>query len=195
MENAYSRKPEDGSSPKESRSNYTRTSQRSLEVETQKEDGLGMSDWEPLDDYNKRSNEMCNSIWKYIDKLSEHIKTLPEGQNKQYLEQYRSTLSMMAELAFFSAVSMTEMKNMKEVVYRVLFKEVFGNREIILPYEPKEEETIHGIAKDYNERKPFIDWQRRFLVEEANDLEDSSSDEVGKDLRNKDKRDSDSKDE
>jgi hypothetical protein len=159
-----------------------------------------MSDWEPLDRFNQRSNDMCNSIWKYIDILSEHIKTLPEGQTKQYLEQYKSTLGMIAELAFFSAVTFNEIKSLKDVVFKVFFKEIFGDKVIQLPYEPKKDETLHGIARDYNERKPFIDWQRRFLEEEAKDLEDkdrenNSSEEVGKDLGNKDNRNNDSKNE
>ena len=124
-----------------------------------------MSDWNPLDDYNKRANEMCNSIWKYMDTLSEHIKTLPEGQTKEYLQQYKSTLGMIAELAFFNAVSLTEIKGLKEVVFKVIFREVFGDREIQLPYEPKKEETLHGIARGYKEREPIIDWQKRFLEE------------------------------
>ena len=48
---------------------------------------LVMSDWNPLDEFRNKCNDMCNGIWKYIDTLSEHINSLPEGQSKQYLQQ------------------------------------------------------------------------------------------------------------
>jgi hypothetical protein len=122
-----------------------------------------MSDWNPLDDYRNKCNDMCNSIWKYIDTLSEHINSLPEGQSKQYLEHYKSILSMLAELYFFQAVSLGQIRSMDTGVIRALFKEVFKDRTITLPYEPKEGETLHDIAKSYKENEHNIDWLRKFF--------------------------------
>lgn len=92
-----------------------------------------MSDWDPLKMFHNRANEICSSVWKYMDTLSEHIKTLPEGKDKQYLEQYTSTLGLIAELAFINAATFTRLDSLDQTVYKVLFKEVFGDRTIKLP--------------------------------------------------------------
>jgi hypothetical protein len=95
-----------------------------------------------MDRMRDRSNEMCNSLWKYIDGISEQINSLPEGQTKQYLQQYKSILGMIAELYVFSAVSFGQICSIEETVYSVLFKEVFGDRSITLPYNPEKDACI-----------------------------------------------------
>jgi hypothetical protein len=128
-------------------------------------------DWNPLDGYRDTCNERCNAIWKYMDGLSEHIKSLPEGQTKVYLQQYSNTLSLIAELYFFQAVSLGQIRGMEGGVIQTLFKEVFKDRTITLPYEPKEGETLHDVIKRYKDKEPIIDWQIRDLTDQAKDLE------------------------
>jgi hypothetical protein len=129
-----------------------------------------MSD-HPMDRYRDRCNEMCNAIWKHMEKLSEHINTLPEGQSKEYLEQYKSTLGMIAELYFFNAVSIGHIRDMEEGEVKALFKEVFKDQTINLPYEPEKDETLNDIARRYKEKESLLDWIDKFLKERAKDTE------------------------
>ena len=122
-----------------------------------------MSDWNPLDEFRNKCNDMYNGIWKYIDTLSGHINSLPEGQSKQYLQQYKYTLGMLAELYFFQGVSFGQIHSMETGAIRALFKEVFKDRIITLPYDPKEGETLHDVAKSYKENERYVDWLRKFF--------------------------------
>lgn len=122
-------------------------------------------------DHHARANEMCNQLWEYIDSLSERIKSMPEGVDKTYLMNYKATLGMIAELYVFSAMSMSKTASLEEVVYKVLFKEVFKDRTITLPYEPKEGETLHDIATRYKEREPTLTWIDKDLKHKASDTE------------------------
>jgi hypothetical protein len=106
-----------------------------------------------------------------MEGLSEHINTLPEGQSKEYLEQYKSTLGMIAELYFFNAVSIGHIRGMEEGEVKALFKEVFKDRTITLPYELEKDETLRDIARRYKEKEPLLDWIDRFLKERAKDIE------------------------
>jgi hypothetical protein len=129
------------------------------------------SDWDPLDGIRDRSNKMCNDLWKYMDKLDEHINTLPQGQSRQYLEQYKSLAGMIAELYAFSAASVSKIRSTEQIVIKVLFKEVFGDRTITLPYEPKKEETLAETARRLKEKEPKLDWMIKGLDDAAKDLE------------------------
>ena len=84
-----------------------------------------MSDLHPMDEFANRCNESCNSLWKYIRTLTKHIDALPEGDSKEYLKQYKSTLGMIAELYFFTAVSISHIRGLEEGEVKALFKEVF----------------------------------------------------------------------
>jgi hypothetical protein len=130
-----------------------------------------MSDQHPMDEFKDRCNDRCNAIWKHMERLSEYINTLPKGQSKEYLEQYKSTLGMIAELYFSNAVSIGHIRGMEEGQVKALFQEVFKDREITLPYEPKKDETLSDIARRYKEKEPLLEWIDRFLKERAKDTE------------------------
>jgi hypothetical protein len=127
--------------------------------------------WDPLDGYRDTCNERCNAIWKYMDGLSKHFNSLPEGQTKAYLQQYNNTLSLIAELYFFQAVSISHIRFTETGTIQALFKEVFGDRSITLPYEPKKEETLAETAKRLKEKEPKLDWMIKGLDDAAKDLE------------------------
>jgi hypothetical protein len=130
-----------------------------------------MSESHPMDGYRDRCNKMCNTIWKDMDELSKHIDTLPEGQSRKYLEQYRFTLGMLAELYFFHAVSLGQIRDMEAGVIQALFKEVFKDRTIQLPYEPEKGTTLRETMERYKEKEPAVNWMDRGLKDKAKDVE------------------------
>ena len=130
-----------------------------------------MSDQHPMDEFKDRCNERCNALWKYMETLSKHIDTLPEGESKEYLKQYKSTLGMLAELYFFNAVSIGHIRGMEEGEVKALFKEVFKDRTITLPYTPKEGETLHDTVNRYKQKESLLNWIDRYLEGRAKDTE------------------------
>jgi hypothetical protein len=118
-----------------------------------------MSDWNPLDGYGGHSDDMCRAIWKYQGILSEHINTLPEDQSKEYLKQYNATLGMLAELYFFSAISLSKIRDMERGAVQPLF-EVSKGGSITLPSKPKEGKALRETAKAYRDKEPFLDWMK-----------------------------------
>jgi hypothetical protein len=130
---------------------------------------------EPIDRYRDRCNDMCNSLWKYGEELRKIIKSLPEGQNKQYLQDYDRIISLIAELFYFQAVSMGQIKATDEPII-ALFKEVFGPEgSITLPYEPRKGETLYETAKRYKEKEPAVNWLDKDLKDRAKDLENQDT--------------------
>jgi hypothetical protein len=106
-----------------------------------------------------------------MEKLSEHINKLPEGDSEEYLKQYKSTLGMLAELYFFNAVSISHLRGMEEGEVKALWKEVFKDRTITLPYEPEKDATIADAVRRYQEKEPSLNWIHRDLKERAKDTE------------------------
>jgi len=129
-----------------------------------------MSDFNPINHMRDRCNEMCNSLWKHMDKLNEHIEKMPEGQSKEYIKQYHQTLGYIAELYAFQAFTFSNLEG-KDSVIQALFKEVFKDKTIQLPYSP--EETLSDIVKRLKEKEPTINWVDKELKDKAKDVEKS----------------------
>jgi hypothetical protein len=130
-----------------------------------------VSDWDPMEEYRTRCNRMCNDLWKHMDRLQEQIDKLPDSDAKNYQMNQKSIVSLLAELYFFQAVSLGQINGMDKGVIRALFKEVFGNRQIQLPYEPEKDETLHEAVNRYKKKEPTIDWIDRDLKDKAKDIE------------------------
>jgi hypothetical protein len=127
---------------------------------------------EPIDRYRDRCNDMCNSLWKYGEELRKIIKSLPEGQNKQYLQDYDRIIGMIAELYFFNAVSLGTIRGLEGGTIKALFKEVFKDESIQLPYEPEKGTTLRETVDRYKEKEPTVNWLDKDLKDRAKDVED-----------------------
>jgi hypothetical protein len=130
-----------------------------------------MSDFHPIDEFKDRCNQMCNALWKNIDTLSKHIDTLPEGQSKEYLKQYKSILGMLAELYVYQAATIGHIRGIEMDEVKALWNEVFKDQTITLPHKPKEGETLHDTVNRYKQKESLIDWIDRYLEGRAKDTE------------------------
>ncbi len=65
---------------------------------------LNASDFDPIDQLKKRSNNQYNEIIKYVIGLDQHIGTISEGKSITYLQQYIFILENLADLYSLNAV-------------------------------------------------------------------------------------------
>jgi hypothetical protein len=54
---------------------------------------------------------------------------------------------------FFCAVSLGTIRGLEEAVIKALYKKVFGNKSIQLPFKPSKDETLEELVKRYYENK------------------------------------------
>jgi hypothetical protein len=121
-----------------------------------------MSTPDPLDDIRDRCNKMCNDIWKYTDHLSEKLhKVKEETLTKEIWTMNRDLLNMIADLYVSQAASISYAKATREM-FKPLWKEVFGDKEIQLPYE-LEAKTLSESLETLKRHEKNLEWLEKFF--------------------------------
>lgn len=120
----------------------------------------------PLDDIRDRCNKMCNDIWKYTDHLSEKLHNVKEETlTKEIWTMNRDLLNMIADLYVSQAASISYAKATREM-FKPLWKEVFGDKEIQLPYE-LEAKTLSESLETLKRHEKHLEWLEKFFKKET----------------------------
>jgi hypothetical protein len=99
------------------------------------------NDINSIEEYNNHCNKRLNIIWQNLPKIEHYADLLPQGQRKQYLQAINQVMSFVGELYLFNTVTFAELQKLQRQL-QPLYKEVFGDKEITLPYVPEDNETI-----------------------------------------------------
>lgn len=126
-----------------------------------------MSASDPLDEIRDRCNKMCNDIWKYTDHLSENLAKTKDGTfTKEILTMNRDLLNMIADLYVSQAAAISYAKATREM-FEPLWKEVFGDKEVQLPYEPEGEgKTLSENLETLKRHEKNLEWLEKFFKKE-----------------------------
>ncbi len=127
---------------------------------------------EPTKEYEEICKKRLGSLWQNLPEMEKYADLLPKGERKQYLQAINQVMSFVGELYFFNAVTFGELQKMR-MQFQPLYKEIFGDNGISLPYIPEDNETLRDAVKRYKEKEPFIDWNVRTLKEKAKETEEN----------------------